>query len=449
MRYFLLVMIICLFVCPANGQALQKDEKDEPQKMSRLRQNVGRLLESFQGLSDWETHSGYMLDAMEKVYARNAWDTESDLFSLDLIREINTVPPWEMQERFDTLIGAVSDRYLLDADQEQNLRITAIRESNELFQVHSTRIMQYAVEAIQARAAGEPFTAEKVARWAELARPVYMDTRTRMNAAATRFMADLDPDQQALMREDLQALNHRLDDVDELGQRWERGEWDPSDWGLEEDPIQLAGQAQAAEKEVASSDADKSPEKTVQTPRTTRQVTTRKPPRAAPASRVQPTARSTAQQGKPPTPGNTEKAKASTDSAAKPSKASGSPNDPWAQYVERFIAKYKLDESQQARAWKIYRDVQARGDKLRKRYDQLTETAHRRDKPTEKSPAGTDVRPIESKRDDDLNRLFEQMKRRLERLPTRTQRRDATPGDLDKPARKVHQPVNPVENDGP
>lgn len=443
MRRTLIAALICLHVGVAGAQAQPNSQDDEDKRTSRLRQNVGRLLENFQGLSDWDTHSGYLLDAMEKAYDRNGWDSEPDQFSLTLIREVNTVPPWQVRERFDKLVEVVSDRYLLDAQQEQKLRVTLIRESNEMFAIHSSRIMQYAVEAIQTRAAGEAFTAEQVARWVKLAEPVFMDGRTRMNAAATRLKAELDPDQQALLQEDLDAANRRMADVEEMSQHWMRGEWQASDWGLEEDPIQVAGEARAASAAPATkpdSQAGRQPTATARKAPPQRSVTARRPVTVNP------------QPGRGPRP-------APTGSAATPAPRPGTsppetrgpaqPNDPWAQYVERFIRKYKLDEAQQARAWKIYRDVKTRSDKYRGRYAQQIEAARRRTKASEDPKAAAAVRELEAKRDADLSRLFEQLKRRLERLPTRSQRANAEPDDLDKPARKVKKPVNPVENDGP
>ena len=43
-------------------------------------------------------------------------------------------------------------------------------------------MLQYSLEAIRTRAAGEPFTPEQVARWVTLARPVMEDAQQRVDS---------------------------------------------------------------------------------------------------------------------------------------------------------------------------------------------------------------------------------------------------------------------------
>ena len=111
---------------------------------------------------------------------------------------------------------ARGDRYVLNEKQERLLRRIMLRENNALFARHSDRIMGYALEAMQTRAAGEPFTPEQVQRWVELAEPVFQDGRRSIVKAAGEFEAVLEPEQKELLQADLNAANgvvHVIDAV--------------------------------------------------------------------------------------------------------------------------------------------------------------------------------------------------------------------------------------------
>jgi hypothetical protein len=116
--------------------------------------------------------------------------------------------------------------------------------------------------------------------------------------------------------------------------------------------------------------------------------------------------------------------------------------------VRRFIAKYKLNAAQQERAWRIYRDVTARANAQRGRYGQHIEAAAKRAaaRKDEKSQSG--VTELQKRLDSQLNQLYMQLKARLDRLPTRQQRAEAEPTELE-PSRSVPAPVDPMPHDGP
>ncbi|MGD8452764.1 MAG: hypothetical protein PVJ57_13170 [Phycisphaerae bacterium] len=409
-RRALFLAASCLAVV-AVAQPPEEEDTDE-RPYAALQRNVRNLFEAFRGLSDWDTHRELMIESVEKVYARNGWDSEPDMFSLSLIHGVNEIPPWRPQERFETLIQIVSDRYLLDERQEDVLRNTMVREATRMFMRHSGRIAQYAGEAIRTRAAGEPFTPDQVARWVKLAEPVMEDMRSRSAELSTELMAELDPDQQLLLEADMAAFTRRLDGMQEMAQHWANGEWTPEDWGLEDDPIQL-GQLQQPPDTVV--------EGTEQAPANT--DFGRPPPRVVEPPRQRP------------------------EQVAGDDEAAGD-NDPWAQYVRRFIARYRLNNDQRSRAWKIYRDARTRGDHYRRRFGEQIDAARRRLSVSDDEAARARLRNIETQMQASLDRLFEQLRRRLERIPTRAQRRDAAPVPLEEPQPAEKKPVSP-RLDGP
>ena len=374
-----------LFAPFAAAQDAQTDEQSErAERFARLRRNAVRLIEAFDRLGPWEEHYDYMIDAVEKVYERNGWTSEPDLFSLEFVREVESLPPTAFQKRFQAMMQIVSDRYLLDEQQERRLGGIMARESTAFFLKHSDRILEYAVDVIETRAAGEAVTAEKVARWVELAGPVFDDAQRMFNRTAEQFSQTLDPEQRRLVQRDLDAANRRMKRIGELRVQWQRGDWQPSDWGIETDPIQLAAEQRAAGKARADQ-PEKSGEKTTDA-------------RGEPEKREADAARELA----------------STD------------NDLWAQYVRSFIRKYRLNDGQQQRAWLIQADEKELREALRRRNAKQNTDLNR----ATSRAAALELTPRQRAT---LDRLFEQMKRRLERLPTRSQRKNADTGKLDPP----------------
>jgi hypothetical protein len=381
-----------------------------------MAENIRKFIQTLSQIPSWEEERENMLGAMNKVFAANGWDAEPDLFAMDLITELEQLPPTAFQQRFDTLVGALSDRYMLSEEQEQIMRRTIQRESQELFMKHSGRIMQYGLEAIQTRIAGEPFTPEQVARWVSLAEPVFMDARERVKVVSERFMEHLDPEQQGLLRRDLEADDRRATRMLEMAQGWKRGEWQASDWGLDEDPIQTgagrAADAAAGQDAAAAGAAD---------PRKSRPGVTRAEdaPQEPPATDT-PSDTAAPSGGPPATP---------------PAAAAVTDNDPWAQYVRDFTRRYSLNDTQQQRAWLIYKEV-------RQHRDQLLRRAAARGTANEPPPAGSTPAPpiLDEKQQSAVDRLYEQLKRRLERLPTRAQRKAAAVAEPTRPAKPADRP---------
>ncbi|MBL8877733.1 MAG: hypothetical protein JNG88_01335 [Phycisphaerales bacterium] len=383
-------------------------------------ENIGKMLKAVQSLGPWEENYEQMMTAMETVFERNGWTSEADQFSLDLIRTVEAIPPFQMQERFDTMVGMLSDRYMLDEQQEKMLRKTLIRESTGMMQQHSGRIMQYAMEAIQTRAAGEPFTADQVARWAEIAAPVFEDGRRRVNIVAKEFMQHLDEQQMKIASTDLDAANHRLNRMGEMREQWAAGNWTASDWGLERDPIQTSGEQRRA-AETASAETDRNANR-----------------RAAEASG------STA-----PTPEKPESSSVTTEKATKAEKpvaTRSEPTDPWARYVSAFIRKFGLDAGQQDRAWSIHDAVKPRVDQLERKHTQRLAALRGHTSVSAEDRAKVE-QDVVAKHDAELERLFYQMNRRLERLPSTVQKRNADKSELPLPIKSVARTL-PAKADG-
>lgn len=427
--------------------ALAQDDDTEPPDPPPIpgatrdvAENVGRLLNTLDSLGPWEEHYGHMMSAVDTVYRRNGWTDEPDRFSLELIREVESRPPMAIQERFDVVVGMFSDRYMLDESQESALRGVMLQESLRMFTRHSGRIMQYGMEMIQTRAAGEPFTAEQVQRWATLAQPVFLDARERMTQVARDFGEKLDPQQRELLERDLGAANRRLDWVGQRGEAWMRGEWSPEDWGIEADPIQRAGEARAAARAAEAATGASGPSGSGAAAGGAGDPAARSKQGAGATSGTAGAATGADAPGgvspglaPPPPTGATRDPQAATGAdPAGPGSAKGGPGgaanrptgeqDAWARYVQAFIDKYRLDREQSRRAWMIH-------DEVRPRVTLVTQRATERAASVSQAAAEGVVR----QRDAELRRLFEQMARRLDRLVTTAQRRSAAETALPEP----------------
>lgn len=382
--------------------------RDIPIVDQDTRDKARTLLSEMQRLRNWDEHSVYLIDAVETVYDRNGWDSEPDLFSLELFREVQSIPPWQSLQRFNTVTDMISDRYLLDDGQLNTLRQAMIRESVRMFTKHSERILQYAGEAIRTRAASEPFTPEQVARWTELAEPVFNDAKSNMLRMAEELAVDLSPEQRQLLKEDISAAENRLSHFDSLMGDWKAGAWRPEDWGMENDPIQLMGTPRPeAAPEMTEEEALAAMHGESDTPEDQTALPRRPGPDGGPVAEPAEI---------PPPPGQPAPANVKDDYLAR--------------YVQAFIRKYKLNSEQQQKAWLIYNDARDRTDLFTKGY------ADKRDRLNQRKTEGTAamidkrIADIGAEHYHNMQRLFEQMKRRLLRLPTRNQRRDADPAEI-------------------
>jgi hypothetical protein len=424
-----------------------------------MREKMERIERGLRQLGPWEQQYAYGLAALERVYERNRWNSEPDRFSLWLYSQVEQIPPWNFQQRFDKAIEALGERYVMDVDQRELLRSAITREMMGLVSRHAPRVIDYSVEVIETRARSEPFTAEQVARWSKLAEPVFNEARQRLENVATELMSELRPDQQELIKADLEAAWGRLERIDQLRREWSRGNWSAADWGLDGDPIQTAGEERLARQRGADPSAPAplsaapvisgqnavSQGQTAINPAGQPSIapTPAAPPgmnpsgmpdpqaSPAPVTANHPTAATIQQPGWPAPP-----IEYSTPrSAAARRTVVGAPapeaEDEWSGYTRAFIQKYKLNDQQQQQAWRVYREAKERGDRTRQRFAPQIEAARTRAQAnTADAAAAKSSLELEQKQSAALNRAFEGMKDRLERIPTRAQRRNASPGEI-------------------
>lgn len=379
-------IVLLLASAPPEGLRDSAAWPDQPaimndqDEMTGLERFATHLFDRFRETTDWDAHWTYLGAAIEDIYVQNAWDSEEDAFSLELIETVGAIPPWQFRDRVDAFMNAIGDRYLLDEEQEALFQDTILREAGGLFARHATRLLPDVMESFQTRLAGEPFTPQQVARWTENSAPIFDDARRSFNATSLELLRQLDPDQQSMMLADLSAANRRMDRVAELRELWLRGEWEPGDWGLSEDPIQRG--------EVPGGF---------------------QPPPPPPGAGL---------------PG--ESVGESGPAGSQPSSRPTADTDPWAAYVRDFIRRYKLDDAQHRRAWVVYRAAVERRAFHQRRHDQKMEHLNGLPRAGDERFAAR-VAELASSHAARIELIFESMKHRLDKLPMRRQRHAAEP----------------------
>ncbi len=449
----LMIVVQCVALIPAavaQASAMLPAEEIEPAPGPNFGPPpmMRRFFDQFKELGPWDQQFNYIMPAAEKFFIRNGWESEPDLFALEVVRAVESKPPWAVQERMTTIKTLISDRYALDAEQEQRLVETMQRGMGEIFRRNAPRIMSYGVEALTTRLSGEPFTPEQVARWMKLAEPVIQDARNTAQSLMNEFSEHLTEDQREMLLVDMEAAQRRSDRVMELGRKWANGEWSAEDWGLEEDPIQT-GQLRAAG--VPPHDAAHAPNSS---------DPTKDGSDAAPPM--------------PPSPGNdptgTGAASPSAEAAAGLSNAERLPrnrprtpqpaqldNDPWAVHTREFVQRYQLDDDQSQRAWQIYRESRERRDEYVKRHEARIAGARGAANGAADERTHGRIEELTARERAAIDRLFDQFKLRLEKLPTRAQRKAAGPAKSSAPdaAASARAPstapalASPVPTSGP
>ena len=193
--------------------------------------------------------------------------------------------------------------------------------------------------------------------------------------AITPVSASGPPEQRTRIARDLRSWEERTKDISRLFERWQQGEWTPADWGLERDPVH-------------------------------RQWLKDNPPDVRLAQSTE---------GKQP------------DEAPEPDDELVIAQDEtrWERYVREFIARYGLDNAQRTSALNILVQLQDRAVQMRDSRADVLDVVDR----LIKNADSPDKRADYVKQREDLlipiRTLFEELKSRLENLPTSAQRRAA------------------------
>lgn len=186
---------------------------------------------------DWAREAKSIEKMLERTWARNGWTDESDRFAMELARDISAIPPWEFMNRLNLASSRVAERYELTPQGAERLKGLALREVTASMLKNRRVILRQMSELLELRKENKPFTPEIVASWMKDAEPLAEEFEAIVERMAEELQRLTPAQRKDVLRADLDGYRKRQAFVDEMMSRWERGEWHPSDWGLEDDPL--------------------------------------------------------------------------------------------------------------------------------------------------------------------------------------------------------------------
>lgn len=266
---------------------------------------MAATLEKLKKLGPWDEQAKWITSAQQAVFERNGWNSEADQYARRLASTIESLPPWRLDQRFDTFCKMTTQRYGLDEDQQQALRAQLIRESFRVATRYGPALFKNVDLFVNRRVNGQPLDADTVSQMVKNAGPLVDDLSAEAERFFDEFEAGLDDRQREIFRRDRESFQRRRDDVKAKMDRWANGDWSPEEWGMDKDPLYAAS----------------------------------KQPDGAPGSTQVP---AVAQPVAPAAPYETA----------------------WEMYVQQFIKKHDLDAAQQRAAWSVLHDVQRRAARV-------------------------------------------------------------------------------------
>jgi hypothetical protein len=363
--------IAVLLICMAPAGHLRADEPPDPPAAEDDARGIARLAgitRQLQQLGDWDSLYETVSPGIDEFWEQRGWTEEADEFARQTLQDVAAIPPWEFQKRMDRLMGAVRDRYELTDAQYDDLQGRTYQFIGGMVWRHGRTFYRQTKEMVETRVRGEPFSPEQVARWTRETEPVFEDERARFEDLADQLASSFTPQQREIYERDLASYRRRMQAVNELRERWEAGDWQPEDWGLQHDPIhQPLLDASRAEAE--------------------------------------------GRDGTQPAPSGAESA--GDGSPAEENGVVALDESTWARYVRQFVKHYQLDDAQATAAWSILHELEERAADYRR----LHRDEFDRVQPEEASTAQV-YRP--------LREMFDELKRRLHPIPTDHQRRRAS-----------------------
>jgi hypothetical protein len=349
------VLVSALDALPVTAQTDETVEESVSASFQALAEQAGGL--------DWNREVPHIERALRNVWTQNGWNDESDRYAFELTRDVAAIPPWQFTKRLNLFTGRLAQRYHLSKDDEARVKGMIVRELGGFLARNAGAIFERAGEALSARARGEPYTAEQVAEWVKEGAPLQADGERISDRVIAQVETMLGPEGRKVFEQDVRSYRKRMKRFNEMADRWAQGEWQPSDWGLQDDPIQSRGAAGADAGGVVPTD-----------------------PRGAP------------KQGR---------------EEAIPRWVVHDPST-WLGYVLDFKGRFKLDAGQATTAESIHAELVARANDYIGTHAKQLDAVAPADRATHQA-----YEPIRA--------LFREMQERLDALPTSGQRGEGQP----------------------
>jgi len=220
-------------------------QQDQPESEGEdVYEKVLQISDVVRQIGDWDNEYQYIEQAINNVWEQNNWTEEADEYARNLILEVSEIPPWEFPRRIQLVNQRVKERYEFTDAEAFQFQSMMWRETGTVLLKNSGIILKHAREIIETRTNGQPFTPEQIAEWTKESEPMVADIQERIARVSGQMREKLKPAQQAIFDRDLKSLSKRMNHYVEKRKDWVKGQWRPSDWGMQNDPIQRGERVQ-------------------------------------------------------------------------------------------------------------------------------------------------------------------------------------------------------------
>ncbi|MFH1418621.1 MAG: hypothetical protein ABII12_10110 [Planctomycetota bacterium] len=219
------------------GKPREKQPADKGQVTPDQLKQIQELQKDADLIGSWDQQSLLMNEATDNIFAQQGWDSEADQYARQLMRNVGGIPPWKPQERQQVFMENLQVRYGLTPAQRDEMNATVQHEAMMVGARHFKDLFPVVMEVVQTRVKNKPFTAEQVQRWSQAIGPVMDDSLKAVERVTGKLRDSMTPEQQKTLDQDTEALKRRHGDVEKMVERWKQGGWNPTDWGLQNDPV--------------------------------------------------------------------------------------------------------------------------------------------------------------------------------------------------------------------
>ncbi len=318
---------------------------------------------------------------------------------------------WNVESMVDQAAKQIVQRYKLNDEQTVFTRQLMARRVNQLLDKHERQVRQLFSEALAMRAAGKAPTAEAIRSWAERALPIYEDAKKQILEGNEEWSQILTPEQKKTHEIDLRMMKVDFDQYEQRLNRWSKGGFDAEkDWVTQRPPTTRPMPRRS--DHVASN----MPSNRFRTG-TPGQPTVTPPPPPPPGAVRSPAG--------PMRFGDTSGRTPTSGPSVSVERVVFDPEQAWDAWVSNFVRQCRLDESQATQARAILKDCKERASRHREAHRDDYVRLQARIRELQSSGAAPDALATANKELADLNapvnELFEELKSRIEQIPTSAQ----------------------------
>lgn len=326
-----------------------------------------------------------------------------------------------VERAIDRITEEVAKQYEFDEEQLYRTRELWKERIPAFMNENRAEIQTLMNEFFEAQLSGEPPTAEEVADWSQRALPLFNKFADVARSTSEEMRTYMTEEQASMLDGNLAAFNMGATMVNNKLGTWADGHYDPeNEWvfdrgerrRLEQErraqmraEMERAREAELAAQEARGGAADPAGERDGR----------------------QSGGGSADGDGSRPDGGFAERAdgvarERSLAAARERSLAAGREKDEWERYVEGFCARYEFSDGQRSSAMRFLREAQKARDEYRMRRAKQLEAAQEKLKAAkdddQKKAAAEDLAKLAKP----MERMFQQLKDKLNKLPTTAQR---------------------------